>query len=176
MYLKGKGVYLADDGGIVNIGNSAGSITINSPLTINYTSNYNPATLGYNYNYIAAYRLSFPNSTTAVYGSTPLLPSGVYAISGALSFGGSPAGTTGYISIATSSSTLSEGATSGFSLVDYHFSNNATWNGPGGGGANVFSRDIYAISSPACLGLAVGINSVSNAGQGYARFTIVRIA
>jgi hypothetical protein len=51
-YLKGKGVYLADDGGIVNIGNSTGSITINSPLTLNYTSNYNTATLGYNYNYV----------------------------------------------------------------------------------------------------------------------------
>jgi hypothetical protein len=37
MYLKGKGVYLADDGGIVNIGNSAGSITINSPLTPSYS-------------------------------------------------------------------------------------------------------------------------------------------
>jgi hypothetical protein len=35
-YIKGKGVYLADDGGIVGIGNSAGSITIYSPLTPQY--------------------------------------------------------------------------------------------------------------------------------------------
>ena len=161
----------------ITLGTANSVFRLYTPITISYPGiNYNMNTIGGQYTYFQAYNRTFPSATRSAFGCTPLLPIGVYALSGFINFGGIGQGTTGFINLVTANSTVSDGATSGFSEADPHlFYNERTWPGPGSGSTYVSASDIFVLGSPKCLALQVYITSPSNAGQSTVRFGVTRI-
>ena len=176
--LRGSIVVLNGQGGDLNLGGvSSGTINLYRPLSIIYPGiNYNLNTIGGTYIYASFYNLTFPSATRVAFGCTPILPIGVYALSGFINFGGVGQGTIGFINLVTANSTVSNGATTGFSDADNAvFYGQATWPGPGNGATQVNASDTYILSISKCLALQVYITSGSNPNQASCKFTVTRI-
>ena len=161
----------------ITLGTSNSVFRLYTPITISYSgNNYNMNTIGGIYTYASFYNLTYPNSVRVAYGCTPILPIGVYALSGFINFGGVGQGTIGFINLVTADNPVSNGATTGFSSADHTiFCGEKTWPGPGNGSTQVNASDTYVITSPKCLALQVYITQGSNPGQASCKFTVTRI-